>query len=77
VETVDKSLSKCYRYVAMRMYSTTEAAKELGIHRVNLQKAIASGKITPPSVTTVGGVRVRLWTTKDIERARKKLKKEP
>lgn len=59
----------------MRVYSTTEAAKKLGIHRVNLQKAIASGRISPPRVTTVGGVRVRLWTDKDIERARKKLTK--
>lgn len=59
----------------MRMYSTAEAAKELGIHRVNLQKAIAGGRITPPRVTKVGGVKVRLWTAKDIERARKNLKK--
>jgi DNA-binding transcriptional MerR regulator len=60
----------------MRTYSTTEAARKLGIHRVNLQKAIAGGRITPPRVTNVGGVRVRLWTAKDIERARKNLKKE-
>jgi len=46
---------------------------KLGIHRVNLQRAIAGGRITPPRVTKVGRVKVRLWTAKDIERARKQL----
>jgi hypothetical protein len=60
----------------MRMFSTAEAAKELGIHRVNLQKAIAEGRIIPPGVTKVGGVTVRLWTAKDIARAKKALKRK-
>ena len=60
----------------MRTFSTTEAAEELSIHRVNLQKAIAVGKVKPPRVTRVGGVKVRLWTKADIERARKALKRK-
>ena len=60
----------------MRTFSTAEAAKELGVHRVNLQKAIADGRVIPPRLSRVGGVKVRLWAAKDIARARKALKKK-
>ncbi len=59
----------------MRKFSTTEAAKMIGLHRVNLQQAISQKRVTPPRLTTVGGVRIRLWTRKDVERARKQLPK--
>ncbi len=47
----------------------------IGLHRVNLQQAISQKRVTPPRLTAVGGVKVRLWTRKDVERARKQLKK--
>ncbi len=47
----------------------------LGLHQPNLQRAITEGKVHAPPLTTVGRVRVRLWTGKDVERARKALKK--
>ena len=47
----------------------------IGLHRVNLQQAIAQKRVTPPRLTTVGGVRIRLWTRKDVERARKQMSK--
>ena len=59
----------------MDRYSTRDAAKNLGIHLVTLQRYLAEGIVTGPSVTRVGGVQVRLWTDKDIERARKLLPK--
>jgi hypothetical protein len=59
----------------MRTFSTTEAAKKLGVHRVNLQKAMADGRVIPPRLSRVGGVKIRLWTAKEIERARKALSK--
>jgi len=59
----------------MRTLSTTEAAKKIGVHRVNLQKAIAQGKVQPPPVLSLGPVKVRLWSLRDIERARKALKR--
>jgi excisionase family DNA binding protein len=55
----------------MKLFSTSEAAKKLGIHRVNLQNAVKNRRIPAPKLTKVGGVSVRLWTTRDIERARK------
>jgi hypothetical protein len=54
-------------------FSTREAAKKLGRTLVTLQRHIAAGTIKPPPVVEVGTVRVRLWTARDIEKARKVL----
>ena len=59
----------------MKTCSTREAAKRLGISFTALNRYIAAGKIPVPSVTQVGGVTVRLWTDRDIERVRKQLPK--
>ncbi len=60
---------------AMRKFSTSEAAKMLKIDRANLQRAIRQGAIPAPPLGRVGGVKVRLWSVKDVERARRALKK--
>ena len=59
----------------MRKFSTTEAAEMLGLHRPNLQRAIAEGRVKAPRLIRVGTVKIRLWTRKDVERARKALEK--
>ena len=60
----------------MKACSSREAAKKLGLSLMTLQRYIADGNwIKPPSVQTVGGVKVRLWTERDIERARKLIEK--
>lgn len=59
----------------MRKFSTSEAAKMLGLYRPNLQRAMAEGRVPAPPLVSVGGVKVRLWSDKDVERARKALKK--
>lgn len=64
-------LAVCYTYVAMRQYTTNEAAGKLGIHRVTLQRWIAAKKIPAPKVQKVGVLSFRLWTEQDIARARK------
>jgi hypothetical protein len=57
----------------MKSYSTREAAKRLGIALVTLQGHVAKRTFAPPPLTNVGGVRVRLWTDRDIRRVRKAL----
>jgi len=57
----------------MKGFSTLEAAKELGVSRLTLQRHVASKKVNAPPLQNVGGVRVRLWTARDIEKARKVL----
>ncbi len=57
----------------MKRLSTGQVAKVLGMPQPNLQRAIREGKVKAPPLTTVGGVRVRLWSPAQIKRARKAL----
>jgi predicted site-specific integrase-resolvase len=54
-------------------FSTRQAAKKLGRTLVTLQRHIRAGTIKPPPVVEVGTVKIRLWTARDIEKARKVL----
>jgi excisionase family DNA binding protein len=57
----------------MRTYSTVEVAKMLGIAQPNLQRLIKQGRLKAPKVQTIGQIKVRWWTAKQIEQARKVL----
>lgn len=59
----------------MKSYSTREAAAKLGIALVTLQGHVKKRTFAPPKLARVGGVSVRLWTERDIRRARKALSK--
>jgi predicted site-specific integrase-resolvase len=60
----------------MKACSSREAAKKLKISLMTLQRYIADGNwIKAPVLQKIGGVKVRLWTARDIERARKLMKK--
>ena len=50
-------------------------AKKLGVSLMTLQRCIADGDwIKAPKLQTVGGVKVRLWSDRNIERVRKLMK---
>jgi excisionase family DNA binding protein len=57
----------------MKEYSTRQAAEKLGLSLITLQRHIANHKIPVPSVTKVGGGKLRIWTEQDIERVRRVL----
>jgi hypothetical protein len=57
----------------MKALSTRDAAKKLDVNLVTLQRHIAAKTIQAPPLEKVGGVTVRLWTARDIEKARKVL----
>lgn len=60
----------------MKTYSSREAAKKLGISLMTLQRYIADANwIKAPRLQRVGGVRIRLWTNFDIQRARRLIEK--
>ena len=59
----------------MKTYSTREAAHKLGVALVTLQGHVKKKTFASPPLAKVGGVSVRLWTVRDIERARKALSK--
>jgi len=54
-------------------YTTREAAKKLGRTILTIQRHIAAGTIDAPKLVEVGTVKVRLWSERDIEKARKVL----
>jgi predicted site-specific integrase-resolvase len=57
----------------MKALSTREAAQKLGVHVITLQRHVSAGTVAAPPMQKVGGVKVRLWTNRDIEKARKVL----
>jgi len=59
----------------MPKLSTVQVAKLLGVHQPNFQRAIKRGMIPAPPLTDVGGIKVRVWSPKDVRRAIEALKK--
>jgi len=56
----------------MKVYSSRDAAKQLQISLMTLQRYIADGNwIKAPKLRALGSVKARLWTARDIARARK------
>ena len=51
--------------------STVEVAKAVKVPRATLQYWIKEGKIAAPRTRLRNGVAVRLWTSGDVEKARK------
>ena len=59
----------------MKACSSREAATKLGVRLMTLQRCIADGNwIKAPKLQTVGRVKVRLWSDRDIKRVRKLMK---
>lgn len=57
------------------LYSTQQTAKKLGIDARSLNRYIAAKKVPAPPLTSVGGVKVRLWADQDIAQVRMLLPK--
>ncbi len=51
--------------------STRDAAKKLGVTILTLQRHVSAKTVAAPPLQKVGGVSVRLWSARDIGRARK------
>jgi excisionase family DNA binding protein len=59
----------------MGRFSTTQAAKKLGIALSTLSRYISDGKIPAPEVVEIGGLVVHSWSEEDIECVRRLLPK--
>jgi hypothetical protein len=55
------------------LFSTREAAGKLGVTLLTLQRHVTAKTVAAPALQKVGGISVRLWTERDIEKARKVL----
>lgn len=54
-----------------KMFSTAEAAKQIGVSRQTLQMWIANNLIEAPPATTFGKIAVRMWSAEDIRKAKR------
>ena len=59
----------------MARFSTTQAAKKLGIALSTLSRYISDKKIPAPEIVEIGGLMVHSWSEQDIERVRALLPK--
>lgn len=59
----------------MKEYTTKQAAEKLKVHRITLQGWIVRGWVPAPRLQNIGGGCVRLWSQRDIEKARKAIAK--
>src|ERR1700733_2225891 len=70
-----RDLTRQYKYAirnsVMKSYSTVQVARMIGVHKVTLQRWLLDGKLREPRRISNGGVDARVWTDRDVERARK------
>jgi predicted DNA-binding transcriptional regulator AlpA len=59
----------------MNKLSTRAAAKELGLSSTSLDRYVSAGKVPAPKTQRIGGLKVRIWSDRDIEKVRKILPK--
>jgi predicted transcriptional regulator len=59
----------------MKLYSTTQAAKQLGITPKSLSRYIAAKKVPAPKVLESGKIIHHVWTEEEVENLRQLLPK--
>jgi predicted DNA-binding transcriptional regulator AlpA len=59
----------------MKILSTRQAARRLGLHTATLAQYIAVGKVPSPKILDVGTSKLHAWTEEEIEHVRQLLPK--
>jgi predicted DNA-binding transcriptional regulator AlpA len=59
----------------MKMLSTRQVARRLGIDPMTLSRYIAAKKVPKPKTVQLGGMRVHGWREQDVEKLREILPK--
>jgi hypothetical protein len=59
----------------MKLYSTTQAAKHLGIDPKSLSRYIAAKKVPAPKMLESGKITHHVWTEEEVENLRQLLPK--
>jgi len=57
------------------MYSTRQAARELGINNGTLSRYVSAGKVPRPKAVASGNMTVHLWTEEEVQEIRRLLPK--
>lgn len=72
---IDKGQPICYGHSRMKIVSTTQAARKLGIDPMTLSRYIRDKKVPAPTILQVGKGQLHVWTEEEIEHVRKLLPK--
>ncbi len=59
----------------MKVISTSQAARKLGIDPMTLSRYIKAGKVPAPKILEIGNASLHVWTEEEIEQVRKLLPK--
>jgi predicted site-specific integrase-resolvase len=54
-----------------KTYSTPEVAKAVGVHRITLQRWLATGKVRPSLAIPANGHTIRRFSEADVKRVKK------
>lgn len=66
------SLTPVSKYAySLGMYSTAQVARLIGVDKQTLLRWMYAGKLSEPRRSEVAGLVVRVWTERDLARARK------
>jgi DNA-binding transcriptional MerR regulator len=52
------------------IYSTAEVARIVGVHKVTLVRWLLAGRLKEPRRSSLGGQVLRLWSERDLARAK-------
>jgi hypothetical protein len=75
--SVDSLTTVCYRSITMKYpLSTVQVAAVLKMHQPALQRLIREKRIPCPPLEQVGGMRIRLWSKKDVDSAKAVLRRK-
>jgi predicted site-specific integrase-resolvase len=55
----------------MPTYSTAQVAKKAGISKLTLTRWLRAGKLKEPRRVNQGGIELRIWTAREVEKVRK------
>jgi len=53
-----------------QIYSTAEVARMIGVHKVTLVRWLLAGRLAEPRRSSLGGQVLRLWSERDLARAK-------
>lgn len=75
--SLDKSIQVCLNMLAVKSYTTVQAAKQLKVSRDTIYRWMRANNVRGARVTKIGELRLRLWTEDDLDRIRRWMTKHP
>ena len=55
----------------MKTYSTVQVSRMISVHKNTLKYWLRDGKVSEPRNVGNGGIKLRVWTDRDVEKVQK------